>query len=149
MTDAATAHRREFDFWVGSWEVTDPGGAIVGTNLIEPVIDGHALREQWNGRSGIRGTSYSAYDASREVWHQTWIDTSGSLLLLEGGLRDGAMVLEGLESDPATSTATRHRITWSVIDGGPAGIRQHWESSVDGGVSWTTAFDGRYRRTGG
>ncbi len=111
------------------------------------MIDGFALREEWTGRSGIRGTSSSAYDASRDVWHQTWIDTSGSLLLLEGGLRDGAMVLEGLETDPASDTTTRHRITWTPTADG--GVRQHWETSVDGGATWTTAFDGRYRRRKG
>jgi hypothetical protein len=109
--DLAAARRREFDFWIGEWEVTDPDGDTVGTNRITPVIDGFALREEWTGRSGIRGTSSSAYVASRDVWHQTWIDTSGSLLLLEGGLRDGAMVLEGLETDQASDTTTRHRIT--------------------------------------
>ena len=145
MTDAlADAHRREFDFWIGEWEVTNPAGHAAGTNGITTVIDGFALREEWTGRGGIRGTSYSAYDASRGLWHQTWIDSSGSLLLLEGGVRDGVMMLEGLETDPRTDTATRHRITWTPID--PGHIRQHWESSVDGGASWTTAFDGRYRR---
>jgi hypothetical protein len=25
-------------------------------------------------------------------------------------------------------------------------VRQHWETSKDGGATWTTAFDGYYRR---
>jgi hypothetical protein len=145
--DLAAARRREFDFWIGEWEVTDRDGDVVGTNRIAPAIDGFALHEAWTGRSGIRGTSSSAYVASRDVWHQTWVDTSGSLLLLEGGLRDGAMVLEGLETDPASDTTTRHRITWTPTADG--GVRQHWETSVDGGATWTTAFHGRYRRRKG
>jgi hypothetical protein len=142
MPDAAAAHRRDFDFQIGAWGHHPVG---VGNNLVEPVIDGFALREQWNGRGGILGTSYSAYDAARDVWHQTWIDTSGSLLLLEGGLRDSAMVLEGSETDARAETI-RQRITWSVVNGDPASVGQLWESSVNGGEAWTTAFDGRYSR---
>jgi hypothetical protein len=137
--------RREFDFWVGDWEVTDPEGEVVGTNIIVPVIDGFALMEQWSGRSGIRGTSISAYDRARDVWHQTWVDSGGSLLLLEGRLRGDAMVLEGAEIDDARRV-TRHRISWSRVGDDRSRVRQHWESSTDNGATWTTTFDGRYAR---
>ena len=60
--------------------------------------------------------------------------------MLEGKFADGAMVLEGAHAD----TKRRERITWSVLPGGD--VRQHWETSKDGGVKWTTAFDGLYTR---
>ena len=34
----------------------------------------------------------------------------------------------------------------SELDGDPDRVRQHWESSSDGGTTWTTAFDGVYVR---
>lgn len=140
---------RAFDFWLGTWEVHEPGGELAGTNRIELILDGNVLQEHWEGTSGMRGNSFSLYAAGRGAWHQTWVDTNGMLLLLDGGLRDGAMVLEG--RTPARDTPgveLRHRISWSVMDGDPDRVRQHWEVSRDDGATWETAFDGRYARTG-
>ena len=137
MSCQAPEHR-QFDFWVGDWRVTTPDGKHAGDNRIEKVLDGCALHESWQGASGGRGFSYNAYDRDRKVWHQTWVDRQGNLLLLEGGLRDGAMVLEGAQG------ATLNRITWTPNKDGS--VRQHWEASADQGKTWQTAFDGLYRR---
>ncbi len=37
------------------------------------------------------------------------------------------------------------RITWTPNDDGT--VRQHWQTSEDGGKTWKTEFDGRYERT--
>jgi hypothetical protein len=129
---------RQFDFWVGEWRVTAPDGKHAGDNRIEKVLDGCALHENWQGAGGGRGFSYNAYDRTRQVWHQTWVDRQGNLLLLEGGLQDGAMVLSG------TQGATLNRITWTPNKDGS--VRQHWQTSTDQGKTWQTAFDGLYRR---
>ena len=34
-----------------------------------------------------------SYDAASDKWHQTWIDSNGAPLYLDGGLVDGHMVL--------------------------------------------------------
>ena len=34
--------------------------------------------------------------------------------------------------------------TW--YDNADGTVRQHWEQSKDGGKSWTTAFDGLYKK---
>ena len=131
------------------WIVDDVSGEMAGRNRIEPILDGAVLRETWEGASGHRGTSLNAYDAGLGVWHQTWVDVGGLVLLLDGGLVDGAMVLEGDRpkmTDP--SVTVRHRISWSLIEGDPDRLRQHWEVSQDRGATWQTLFDGRYRRAG-
>jgi hypothetical protein len=53
------------------------------------------------------------------------------------------MVLEG-ETPPSApgGPATKNRITWSPEAEGR--VRQHWETSADGGKTYTTAFDGMY-----
>lgn len=138
--------RRQFDFWLGEWEVRDPEGRLAGRNSISSLFDGCALREEWRGKSGHRGTSLNAWSPARGTWHQTWVDGSGMLLLLEGGLRDGAMVMEGEAAFPGEpSRVVRHRISWSRIDEDPDRLRQHWEVAAEGGA-WETVFDGRYRR---
>jgi hypothetical protein len=145
----AEPERRQFDFWIGVWDVHDPSGKVVGRNAITPLFEGCALREEWVGASGHRGTSLNAWSPHRRAWRQTWVDVSGLLLELEGAFRDGAMVLEGeapLPGEP--DRPLRHRITWSVVDGDPDRLRQHWETSASG-ADWETVFDGRYRRVSG
>ena len=134
---------RQFDFWVGDWEVRDPQGRVVGHNRIAPVIAGCALREEWTSADGKNvGTSLNAYNQTDQRWHQSWVDNAGTRLDLVGGLRAGAMVLE--QRQTGASARDVERITWTPL---PAGrVRQHWQSSKDGGRTWTTAFDGTYVR---
>lgn len=155
MTDAQARprtcdapERREFDFWLGEWEVRDPGGTLAGRSSISSLFDGCALREEWTGERGHRGTSLNAWSPERGTWHQTWVDSSGLTLLLEGGMRHGAMVMEGdapLPGEPGR--VVRHRITWNRVDGDPDRLRQHWEAATGEGT-WETLFDGRYSRAG-
>ena len=84
------------------------------------------------------GLSYSAYDSIRKVWHQTWVDKDGLVLLLDGGLRDGKMVLEG------PTGKTLNRVSWEPRKDGS--VRQLWESSDDAGKTWKVQFDGLYSR---
>ena len=88
------AEYRQFDFWIGDWTVTS-GGEAAGTNSIHPVHGGCALEENWQGtgEGGISGSSFNIYDNATGKWHQTWVDANGGLLLLDGGVVDGSMVL--------------------------------------------------------
>jgi len=136
---------RQFDFWAGRWNVTNPAGKKAGTNEIERILGGCVLRENWKGADGSTGTSLNVYDAPSRKWHQTWVDGGGGLLLLAGEFRDGKMVLEGTRPT-RNGGVVQNRITWQSIGGGPARVRQLWESSSDGGKSWKTVFDGTYVR---
>lgn len=146
----ATAHAgpcdapeyRQFDFWAGDWQVTRPDGSVAGTNRITLEYGGCVLHEHYATPKGYSGESLNTFDAGRKVWHQTWVDSTGTLLLLEGGLRGRDMVLEGSTTD-GKGVVTRHRITWMPNEDGT--VRQHWEST-DASGAWTTAFDGLYRR---
>ena len=137
-----SASHRAFDFWLGQWQVKTLDGKVAGVNRIEREYDGCVLHERYATARGYSGESLNIYDASRKVWHQTWVDTTGLLLLLEGGIRDGKMVLEG-ETRGADAQATKHRITWTPNADGT--VRQLWEST-DASGRWTTAFDGLYTR---
>lgn len=141
----ATAPYRQFDFWVGDWEVRNPAGKVVGHNRIENAHGGCALIEHWASVNGVTGTSVNLYDRDRRGWHQTWVDSSGGLLELDGGVEGGAMVLAGDAPDAkAPSKVARQKITWTPQPDGR--VRQLWESSIDGGKTWTTAFDGLYAK---
>ena len=135
----------QFDFWIGTWEVRTPDGKVAGTNRIEPILDGCVLQESWRGARGLRGTSLNTYVPSTKRWQQTWMDQQGTLLLLDGELQGGSMVLQGESpSSQKPGVVTQQRITWTPASDGT--VRQLWEASEDKGKSWTTVFDGRYSR---
>jgi hypothetical protein len=137
----APAHRA-FDFWLGHWEVRTPDGKLAGHNQITQEYGGCVLRERYTSTRNYKGESLNIYDAGRKVWHQTWVDTSGTLLILEGGIQGGRMVLEGCTTD-ADANPVRQRITWTPNKDGS--VRQFWESNDEQG-QWTTVFDGLYTK---
>jgi len=139
----ATPDHRQFDFWLGEWEVTAPGGKVAGHNRISAILGGCALREEWTGASGNTGTSLNMYDAGARKWRQTWVDDGGTVLLLAGELKAGKMVLVG-ESPAAGGKTSLQRITWTPQPGGR--VRQLWDSSADGGKTWKVEFDGMYAK---
>lgn len=132
----ATEHHRQFDFWIGEWDVVDAKGKPLGKSRIESHGKGCYLLENWTGASGFDGKSLNMYDASDKKWHQSWYDSSGTRLDLVGGIVDGKMVL-------ASGDGTQ-RITWTPNPDGT--VRQLWESSADKGKTFTIAFDGKYVR---
>ena len=133
---------RQFDFWVGEWEVTGPKGKVVGQSRIELILHDRVIQEHWTGAGGFAGSSLNVYDASAKTWRQFWTDQTGGVLQLTGGIVDGSMVLESTTT--ADGTTTIDRITWTPNADGT--VRQHWEKSTDDRATWTTAFDGLYRR---
>lgn len=147
-TPCATPEHRQFDFWIGEWEVRDPQGALQGTNRIERILGGCALMESWEGTSGSRGKSFNTYSAAHGEWRQFWVADGGYILELAGGLdADGRMVLAGDSSDPeqpTSKTLVRHEISWQPLADGS--VRQHWRTSKDGGETWRDLFVGIYTR---
>jgi hypothetical protein len=133
--------RHQFDFWIGDWQVY-ANGKQVGTNRIDSLAGGCALLENWVGAGGVRGHSLNFYDATRGSWHQTWVDSTGTSLLLDGHFKDGHMVL----SSEKPGQRVVDRITWTPNADGT--VRQLWQHTDDGGAKWSVAFDGLYRRTG-
>ncbi len=135
----STEHR-QFDFWLGDWEVTDTAGAVVGTNLITSVASGCGVLESWrSAANGNEGSSLNWYDAQTGRWHQRWVGL-GFYLKLEGGIEDGNMVLTGTRQTAEGEVIDR--ITWIPSDGGR--VRQLWELSADHGKTWQVLFDGMY-----
>ncbi|HEU5311271.1 MAG TPA: hypothetical protein VFV24_07430 [Candidatus Eisenbacteria bacterium] len=135
----------QFDFWIGTWEVRMPDGKVAGTNRIEPILDGCVLQETWRGAKGLQGSSLNMYVPSTKRWHQTWMDQQGTLLLLDGSFRDGAMTMTGeAPSVRKPGTTALQRVTWTPSADG--GLRQVWETSDDAGKTWNTVFDGSYTR---
>jgi hypothetical protein len=129
----------QFDFWIGDWDAfdLDNSSTPVARNRVNRILDGCVLLEDYQGTNGLHGQSFSIYDASRKLWHQSWVTDRGKLLVIEGGLHDGAMILNGSDRD-ANGQRRLVRGTWKRVSGG---VRETAVTSQDGGHSWTPWFD--------
>ena len=142
----SSAEYRQFDFWLGDWNVQDAAGNPAGTNRITSIQGGCVLLESWSGAKGGSGTStsFNMYFSADRKWRQTWVDNQGGRLDLSGGLQAGMMVLEGespSQKDPAK--LVKQRITWEKKG---ENVRQLWQASRDEGKTWQVLFDGLYVR---
>jgi tetratricopeptide (TPR) repeat protein len=136
--------RREFDFWVGTWEVRGAQGQLFGTNTIRKEENGCLLVENWTGGGGGTGTSINYYDPGDDAWVQDWVSSNATLIHIEGGLEEGSMRLTG---DILSGTGDRlpFRGIWTPLSDG--GVRQFFEQSYDGGETWSPWFEGFYSPT--
>jgi hypothetical protein len=145
----ATPEYRQFDFWLGDWDVVPSGapsdaGGRPSRNTISAGHGGCAILEHWRAASGGTGQSINAFDRSSGLWHQTWIDSSGSLNRYSGGLSGGNMVFHGWMPAPA-SPNVRLRVRLTFFNLGAGKVRQLSERlNADG--SWSVNYDLLYTR---
>jgi hypothetical protein len=136
---------RQFDFWVGDWNVTS-SGQPVGTNRVTLEEDGCVVHEHWTGAQGGTGQSFNYYDRIDGQWHQMWVSNSGNVLDLAGTLADDTLTFRGQRRQRDGSTL-QHRLSFHANPDGS--VRQLWQTSTDGGATWSVAFDGLYRKKKG
>lgn len=129
----------QFDFWIGDWDTFDMAkpDSIVARNHVTRMVGGCALREVYEQNDGLRGESFSTWDVGRGVWHQSWVTNRGTMLLLDGGMKDGRMVLTATERYQDGSTSLLRGTWWKE----GRNVREKAERSTDGGKTWTTVFD--------
>lgn len=130
---------RQFDFWVGDWDAFDVDNprVKVARNRVERILGGCVLLEDYQDANGMEGQSFSLYDASRKVWHQSWVTNRGRLLIIEGKFQDGEMVLSGADRTP-NGEERRVRGRWKLVSGG---VRETAVTSTDAGKTWKPWFD--------
>ena len=141
---------RQFDFWVGRWDVYPTGRQkLVAHSLIERLYSGCAIRENWMPVTpGGDGGSLSNYVPGEGGWRQTWLDASGARVEFNGGWNGQAMVITGMWAGvlgPGKDALVRMAYTKNA-DGS---VRQFGEASQDGGKTWAVNFDFTYRPAGG
>lgn len=141
--DALDAHR-EFDFWLGEWEVVDESGQPLGTNSITRPEQECMLLEKWESAEGTRGTSINYYDPATGQWVQYWV-TATSLLDLAGGFENGAMRMQGhARQVDGSGGITLVRGTWTPLEDGR--VRQLFERRDGPDERWEVVFEGYYVR---
>ena len=140
-----TEKHSEFDFWIGSWTVTNPDGSAAGKNTIKKIQDNCVLQENWTSASaGFTGTSNNFYNYKTKQWEQIWVDNQGQSLHLKGNKVGNQMILKTDEETDAQGNKIYHRVTWTHNEDGT--VRQYWET-ITNGKDITVAFDGLYKKS--
>lgn len=132
---------RQFDFWIGEWDVVNPQGDTVGASRIERIEGGCALLENYTTTRGYSGKSINVYNQTREQWQQFWVDNQGDVLEFTGTLVDNELRYTGESRGP--DGVVLHKLTFFPISHDR--VRQLWEQSGNG-KGWQIVFDGMYHR---
>ena len=138
-----TGEYRQFDFWVGKWDVFNTkDNKPAGSSVIESLYAGCALRENWS-EPGFSGGSLNAYNAADKNWHQTWTDAAGAWREFVGGMEGEKMVLIWRHASVRNPSKTvQVRMTFTPNPDGS--VRQYSDQSIDG-VQWVERYDYTYR----
>jgi len=137
------ARYRTLDFWLGEWDVTNPAGQPAGTSVIEIVADGCGVIERFTGpgRKYV-GTGLHVFDTTTGRWRQFFADNRPVLTIMDGIVHGDGIVYTWEVTDPKGSRIPKRY----TVTPGPQGVRQHGERSDDGGKTWVTEFDLRYKK---
>lgn len=133
---------RQFDFWLGDWNVFNPAGKQVGTNQVLMLEDGCIIEENWTNAQGHTGKSFNFYNPVTKKWHQSYMDDTGDNWMMDGEYKDGVLRYEGMIFSPGSKVLVR----MNFYNLGADKVRQTAETSSDEGKTWTPVWDGMYLR---
>jgi hypothetical protein len=142
---------REFDFWIGEWDVYPNGSSqLVGDSKIEVASGGCMILENWTALGPVpnTGKSMNYVNTNTGKWEQLWIGSGGMNInnpqkFVNGVYNDGAMRFDFEQSNPQGQKQIGRFIFFNQ---GPDQVRQFNEVSSDGGKTWTTSYDFIYKR---
>src|SRR4051794_35372236 len=80
---------RQFDFWIGDWDVYGVKGNKAGESHVELILDSCIIYENWQST----GKSFNTYNNALKTWQQTWVDDKGGLTEYFGGFAENKMTL--------------------------------------------------------
>lgn len=137
---------RQFDFWIGEWEVKNPQDQVAGNSKIELILGDCVILENWTSvNPAYSGKSFNYYNLITGTWQQKWIDNQGIPIEFEGTYDAEAKTLNYKGSGVGQGGAKLdYKLTFFHLTDDH--VRQLWEQSTDEGETWTTIFDGHYRR---
>ena len=134
----------QFDFWGGVWEIFDSTGSTkVGENSIRKMEAGCMIMENWTSAQGGTGTSLNYFNPVTNEWRQVWVSAGRYAIDIVGGIRAGAMVLEGSIYNFA-GAVWDFRGTWAPNADGS--VRQFFEQYNHDSEQWDPWFNGLYRK---
>lgn len=138
----STPAHRQFDFWVGQWDVYPAGSdVLVAKSLIENLYDGCAVRENWMPLKGSTGGSINIYRSKTGEWRQIWVDSGNEVHEYRGHWTGKAMEFEG-EAKDAGELGRKVRMTFEPLaDGSVVQTGYKWSDK-----GWVLEYQFHYRR---
>ncbi len=133
---------RQFDFWIGEWNVKNPQGLTAGSSSVQLILGSCIIFENWSSGTGSNGKSFNIYDTNDGKWHQTWVDDKGTFTHYIGEYADGKLVY--VADTLQNNQKTKLRMTFTKLPNGD--VRQFGENSNDDGKTWQTGYDLTYSR---
>ena len=138
-------HAREFDFWIGEWDVYPTGSnQLVGRSSIQMGSGGCFILENWTAIGYPNtGKSMNFVDPATNKWKQVWVGSGGAVTeYVNGVYKDSAMQFESTSKTPKGVSKIRFRF----FNEGPDKVRQFQEYSTDDGKTWNVSYDLTYIR---
>jgi hypothetical protein len=140
---------RQFDFWVGEWDVFNNQfpNQRVGTSSIQNVSGGCTILENWQSYNNpYTGKSQNWYDTTTKKWTQLWIGAGGRhQYFTDGEYKDGAMRFKYESVGNNGAVQTGNFIFYNL---GPDKVRQYQDVTNDGGKTYQVVYDFIYIRKG-
>ena len=145
---------RQFDFWLGEWNLTWPaeqmggteGELGTGTNRIRRLFGECAIEEEFStSDASFQGRSLSVFDPRAGLWRQTWVDSSGGYLSFTGDF-DGEQMELRTQPEERVDEIIVQRMVFSDIEADA--LHWSWQGSRDGGQSWNDLWNIEYQRMG-
>lgn len=134
---------RQFDFWIGEWDVKSTTGLPAGRSSIESILGECVIFENWTSAApqNYAGKSINLYNNTTGKWMQTWVDDKGAVTeFINGEYKDNKMMF--VTRPDAQNQITR--LTFFNLE--PNKVRQVFETTNDDGKTWVTTTDLFYHR---
>lgn len=151
---------RDFDFWIGCWDVrnrwlpkrlagSDEWEEFDATVVARRILDGLGNEDKFctTHAGGFVGMSFRFFDPETKLWSIYWADSRRPGVLdppVFGGFDGDVGLFEG--EDTFAGRPIRVRFTWSGVTSGTP----RWEQafSEDGGSTWETNWVMDFSRGG-
>lgn len=121
----------QFDFWLGEWEIAEPGQSARGTMRVSKVLGQCTVHEKSEWPDGTHAQSWSQFIPATGRWRHVRIDDSGAFQTFSGEWIGNQMMLD---EDIAPNARSFRRVRWHTLREGSFG----WvlEQTFDGGREW-------------
>jgi tetratricopeptide (TPR) repeat protein len=140
-------HARDFDFWIGEWDVylNSYPNHRVGSSVIQNVSGECTILENWQAfNNPFNGKSQNWYDTTTKKWTQLWIGAGGGYqYYTDGEYKDGAMRFKFNGPDANGVIQPGNFIFYNL---GADKVRQYQELSIDSGKTFRVSYDFIYIR---
>ena len=141
---------RQFDFWIGEWDVFKQDGTTAGDSRISVILDSCVILEEWTSARPrqtffYKGKSFNTYNTVTKQWQQTWVDNTGRTTeFLRCDVTPGQLVFFADAAWDNSGKACLRRLTFTRLS--EDRVRQFSECSYDDGKTWSPEYDLDYRR---